>query len=115
MNQSEVARVQVGLFRNRKLVRWLEKTEDTTGGHSDSSIQTEVVTADEVGFWSDYTLPEMTLEAGEGDTVEFAALITDQYGRQFMCPDFGFVVQNGTLEYPEYKESSSNPADWTFS
>lgn len=115
LDQSEVARVQVGLFRNRKLVRWLEKAEDTTGGHSGSSIQTEVVTADEVGYWSDYTLPEMTLEAEEGDAIEFAALITDQYGRQFMCQDFGFVVQNGTLEYPEYTESSSNPADWTFS
>ena len=114
LGQSEAVSAQVGLFRNRTLVCWLEKSEDNSHSQSGSSAPVEVVTAEELEGWSEYTLPERSLEAGKGDTIEFAALITDEYGRQFMCPDFGFVVQNGALEYPGYKEFSSDPADWTF-
>lgn len=114
IGQSEAVSVQVGLFRNKELVCWLEKSGDTTGSRSDTSTPVDVVTAEELEGWSDYTLPEMTLEAGEGDTIEFAALIIDEYGRQFMCQDFGLVVQNGTLEYPDHKVLSTDPADWTF-
>ena len=114
IGQSEAVSAQVGLFRNRKLVCWLEKSEQNPNIRDEGSAQGADTSAGDGESWSYYTLPEMTLEAGEGDTVEFAALITDQYGRQFMCPDFGFVVQNGTLEYPEYKEFSTDPADWSF-
>lgn len=113
--RSEAVSAQVGLFRNKELVCWLEKDVENPSDYSNTSAQVAVVSREENDFCSYYALPEMTLEAEEGDAIEFAALITDQYGRQFMCQDFGFVVQNGTLEYPEYTESSSNPADWTFS
>ena len=113
--RSEAVSAQVGLFRNKELVCWLEKDVENPSDYSNTSAQVAVVSREENDFCSYYALPEMTLEAEEGDAIEFAALITDQYGRQFMCQDFGFVVQNGTLEYPEYTESSSDPADWTFS
>ncbi len=113
--RSEAVSAQVGLFRNKELVCWLEKDVENPSDYSNTSAQVAVVSREENDFCSYYALPEMTLEAEEGDAIEFAALITDQYGRQFMCQDFGFVVQNGTLEYPEYKESSSDPTDWTFS
>ena len=115
LDLSEVTHVQVGLFRNKELVCWMDKSEETPDIRDETSPPVDEVTAEELEGWSEYTLPEMTLEAGEGDVIEFAALITDQYGRQFMCQDFGLVVQKGTLEYPEYKELSTDPADWTFS
>ena len=115
LGQSEAVSAQVGLFRNRTLVCWLEKSEDNPDSQSDSSAQVDVVTAEEVEGWSDYVLPERSLEAGEGDTIEFAAFITDQYGRTFVvqAPSC-FVVQNGRLERPDNKELSTDPADWTF-
>lgn len=112
--RSEAVSAKVGLFRNKTLVRWLEEDSENPSSHSEASSQVAVVSREEDDFRSYYTLQEMTLEAEEGDILEFAALITDQYGRQFMCQDFGFVVQNGTLEYPDYKEFSTDPADWTF-
>ena len=114
IGQSEAVSAQVGLFRNRKLVCWLEKGEQNLNIRDEGSAQGADTSAGDGESWSYYTLPEMTLEAGEGDTVEVAALITDQYGRQFMCQDFGFVVEEGSLEYPDCKELSTDPADWSF-
>ena len=108
LGPSEMRSVQVGLFRNRELVCWLEKSETNLSGRD---VTPENAAAVDEAY---YILPGMTLEAEEGDEIEFAALITDEYGRQFMCQDLGFVVQNGILEYPENKVFSTDPADWTF-
>ena len=112
-SRSEAVSAQMGLFRNRQLVCWLEKSETNHSGHDVTPEHAAAVSGAE-GVWPYYILPGMTLEAEEGDEIEFAALITDEYGRQFMCQDLGFVVRNGVLEYPENKAFSTDPADWTF-
>lgn len=95
--QSVPADIQVGLFQNRSLVCWLEQVADNTGEQPTS-----------------YHLSQRTLEAEEGDTIEFAALVTDSYGRRFICQDVGFIVSGGKLEHPDLVQLSSNPADWNF-
>lgn len=115
LGQSELSHVQVGLFRNQKLVCWLEENENNPDSQNDSSAQVDVVTAGELEGWAEYTLSELSLEAEEGDTLYFAALVTDQYGRTFMVLDMqGYRASQGELEYNLNDEVSTDPADWTF-
>lgn len=115
LGQSELSHVQVGLFRNQKLVCWLEENENNPDSQNDSSAQVDVVTAGELEGWAEYTLSELSLEAEEGDTLYFAALVTDQYGRTFMALDMqGYRASQGELEYNLNDEVSTDPADWTF-
>lgn len=115
LGQSELSHVQVGLFRNQKLVCWLEESENNPDSQNDSSAQVDVVTAGELEGWAEYTLSELSLEAEEGDTLYFAALVTDQYGRTFMALDMqGYRASQGELEYNLNDEVSTDPADWTF-
>ena len=115
LGQSELSHVQVGLFRNQKLVCWLEENENNPDSQNDSSVQVDVVTAGELEGWAEYTLSELSLEAEEGDTLYFAALVTDQYGRTFMALDMqGYRASQGELEYNLNDEVSTDPADWTF-
>lgn len=115
LGQSELSHVQVGLFRNQKLVCWLEENENNPDSQNDSSAQVDVVTAGELEGWAEYTLSELSLEAEEGDTLYFAALVTDQYGRTFMALDMqGYRASQGELEYNLNDEVSTSPADWTF-
>ena len=101
LNQSQVGTVQVGLFRNQRLVQWLEPCEQPSNYHG----------FEDHDFYRMEPL-ELTLE--EGDEVGFAALCTDQYGRQWMQSDVPFVVVGGALTYPEQYESTSDPEDWEF-
>ena len=77
-----VANIQPGLFQNRKLVAWLEPEDGTpeTWGSPGSQERYRFV------------LPDLDLAAEKGDILIFAALVTDQYGRQYM-----------TLSLPEYQ------------
>lgn len=49
LGQSELSHVQVGLFRNQKLVCWLEENENNPDSQNDSSAQVDVVTAGGAG------------------------------------------------------------------
>ena len=103
-NPDPPAKLQVGLFRDQKLVMWYE-------GCSFSSSWNGVPT--EAYGW--YRPGEITLEPGEYCE---AAVYTDEYGRQMIYP--------GSCEiYPEPERPSSSvsaavysgptdPADWEF-
>ena len=111
LGQSELSRARVGLFRNQKLVCWLEE------GVSDVLIQDSSVSVQAEGEEAlrSFRLPDLSLEAEEGDTLYFAALVTDQYGRTFMALDMpGYRASQGELEYNLNDEVSTDPADWTF-
>ena len=105
LEQSQWESRKVGLFRNHKLVCWLEPTDQIP-----SSLKSLPDTP------ADYfVLPATQLEVEEGDQIDFAALLTDQYGRSYIAQDApGYIVRNGALEYPEDKVLSSDPADWEF-
>ena len=88
--------VQVGLFRNRELVAWMEETK-----------KNEL-----------YDLPAVQFAAEDGDSVCFAARITDRYDRQWMSIGVpACEVQDGELELVGGDYSASelyDPANWTF-
>ena len=100
-----VEHVQVGVFVNRMLVGWAEECEKPEGYQGDW---------DGVRF---FRMPDMTVTLGEGDKLCAAALITDNYGRQFMAQDFSYEVRfdgkgGGELEYDIGVHYSSDVADW---
>ncbi|MBQ7778042.1 MAG: helix-turn-helix domain-containing protein [Oscillibacter sp.] len=100
--------VQVGFFRNQKLVSWAipcEKPENFDAP-ADRSF---------------YLLPDVTLEnLTSADKLYIAALVTDNYGRQFMVSDIPYVVQSETsydtpyITYPSDGRYDSSPANWEF-
>ena len=105
---AEVAEIKVGLCRNRELLYWAEpcaKPESYQGfeGHD---------------F---YRLPAATIESLQpGETLEFIALITDSYGRQYISADIPLLVEQNPhepglrLTYPSDGTYSNDPADWVF-
>lgn len=81
---------KLGLFQNRKLVQWLEPCEKPDNYHTN-------LDKDEGQF---FRQPELALTVEEGDTLIYAALVTDQYGRQAIVPGFPWVTREGdTLEH----------------
>lgn len=100
VGRSWVKTVRMGLFQNKKLVAWMERCE-----------KPESWDAEEGGRC--FRLDPQEVELEEGDTLCFAAQVTDQYGRSFM------VVSYPDLHVVDGKWStggsySSDPADWDF-
>lgn len=100
----EVDKVKVGVFVNKKLVAWARECDQP-----DSYI----------GDWGDarfFCLPDVTVTLGEGDRLWVAALVTDNFGRQFMSSDVPYEVvydeDGGELRYASDGTYDSDPASW---
>lgn len=100
----EVDKVKVGVFVNKKLVAWARECDQP-----DSYI----------GDWGDahfFLLPDVTVTLGEGDRLFVAALVTDNFGRQFMSSDVPYEVvydeDGGELRYASDGTYDSDPASW---
>ncbi len=105
---AQIVTMQLGLFRNQQLVAWAEPCEqpDTFIGFEDESF---------------YLLPNLVLEnLTEKDVLAIAALVTDQYGREFMAFDVPYVVKFDTsfdtpyLTYPDAVQLDRDPTKWNF-
>ncbi len=105
---AQVVTAKVGLFRNRKLLAWAQPCEkpDHFYGFEDEDF---------------YLLPDLVLEGlTEEDVLVFAALVTDNFGRQFMAYDVPYVVRTDTgfdtpyLTYPDAVMLDHDPANWVF-
>jgi len=103
---AEAAEIKVGLCRNRELLYWAEPC-----------AQPETFQ----GFegYEFYRLPAATIEGLQpGETLEFIALITDNYGRQYVTADIPLLVEQDPhesglrLTYPNDGRYSHDPADW---
>ena len=100
-----VERVRMGIFVNQNLVAWGEECAQP------ESYQ---------GDWENcifFCLPETEVKLGSGDRLQFAALVTDSLGRQFMAQDVPLVPEterDGTvrLTYPTDARFDSDPAGW---
>lgn len=63
-------------------------------------------------------MPSVVLEdLQSGETVEIAALVTDTYGRQFMCCDIPYEVREGSdclleLDWPLVVRYPRDPELW---
>lgn len=100
----EVDKIKVGVFVNKKLVAWARECDqpDSYGGD-----------------WGDarfFCLPDVTVTLGEGDRLFVAALVTDNFGRQFMSSDVPYEVvydeDGGELRYASDGTYDSDPASW---
>ena len=101
---SQVREVRMGLFRNRTLVEWMEPTQKPENW--------------DTGEGEYFRLGAMELAVEPGDELAFAALVTDQYGRQFMCVSApSFVVLDGEITWPETSDIylTQDPSQWEFS
>ena len=100
VGRSWVKTVRMGLFQNQKLVAWMERCE-----------KPESWDAEEGGRC--FRLDPQEVELEEGDTLCFAAQVTDQYGRSFMVVSYPdrHVVDG---EWSTGGSYSSDPADWDF-
>ena len=107
---AEIAEVQLGVFRNRKLLGWATPCEQPSNYHGDYGSETQF-----------YLLPNLTIEnLTEEDKLYVAALVADSYGRQFMASDTPYVVRTDTsfdtpyLSYPSDGRYDNDPASWVF-
>ena len=97
-----VADVQVGLFKNQKLVAWAEpcETPDSYQGFEEFDF---------------YQLPELELPVSPQDTLQVAAVVTDEYGRQGVYSDIPYVPEDGMLVWPSAPDlSDHDPAHWQY-
>lgn len=102
---SEAESVQVGLFKNKTLIAWLEpcdKPERFQGTYEGESF---------------YHLPEGTTVTltKETDQLRFAAVVTDVYGRQAVYSDIPYLLSDGELTWPDTSDlSDHDPAGWEY-
>lgn len=98
-----IAHMRVGLFQNRKLVAWAEPCQqpDSFHGFEDCSF---------------YQLPELRLELTTQDTIEIAAVVTDEYGRDTICQDVPYVpdAEEAELVHPDISSLDNDPANWNY-
>lgn len=105
---AEVVEYRLGIFRNQKLITWVPECEKPANyqGYSDDTLF--------------FQLPEITLkELGTEETIEVAALVTDSYGRQYMCYDIPYRLVSDSdgrrhLTWADYKENEYDPGKWEF-
>lgn len=86
----DIGDVKLGLFRNYKLIRWLEPCERSDFQNSHGPMPEP---SGSTQFF--FRLPETGVALEEGESIFFAALITDQYGRQTMAADAPPDIWNG--------------------
>ena len=97
--------IRVGVFVNQKLVAWAQECEKPDSYQGDW---------DGVRF---FRVPDVTVTLKEGDQLCVAALVTDNYGRQFMAFQVPFAVEynekgEGELDYVSEFDYSIDVSDW---
>lgn len=106
IGRSEAETVRVGLFRNQSLITWLEPCERPESFHGDYENHTF------------YHLPEGTqaVLTGDSDQIQFAAVVTDQYGREVIYGDVPYVLSaDGELTWPDTADlSNHDPSNWQY-
>ena len=75
--RAEVVSTKVGLFKNQQLIAWAEPIS--------AEEQTRYRGFDNATF---YRLEPLSFPFAAGDILESAAVLTDEYGREVICPDW---------------------------
>ena len=75
--RAEVVSTKVGLFKNQQLIAWAEPIS--------AEEQTRYRGFDNATF---YRLEPLSFPFAAGDILESAAVLTDEYGREVICPDY---------------------------
>lgn len=98
----EIRSVRVGLFLDKTLIAWLDPCEKPENFHGDYEKQ------------SFYHLPggvQVTMENNGSQELCFAAVVTDEYGREAVYSDIPYILQNGWLTWPDYSDLSDRTPD----
>jgi len=107
---AEAEEVRVGLFRDRKLVAWAEPCEG----------KPEMFRGDYPEDTRWYYFPPTTLRDLSGEVeLCFAAVVTDEYGRDIVCQDIPYVleVEDGgltTLTWGGDGKNDPDPSHWEY-
>ena len=75
--RTKAVSIRVGLFKNQRLVAWAEPIS--------ADEQTRYQGFDNATF---YRLEPLSFPFAAGDILESAAVLTDEYGREVICPDW---------------------------
>lgn len=75
--RAEAVSIRVGLFKNQRLVAWARPIS--------ADEQTRYRGFDNATF---YRLEPLSFPFAAGDILESAAVLTDEYGREVICPDY---------------------------
>ena len=75
--RTKAVSIRVGLFKNQRLVAWAEPIS--------ADEQTSYQGFDNATF---YRLEPLSFPFAAGDILESAAVLTDEYGREVICPDY---------------------------
>lgn len=75
--RAEAVSIRVGLFKNQHLIAWAEPIS--------ADEQTRYRGFDNATF---YRLEPLSFPFAAGDILESAAVLTDEYGREVICPDW---------------------------
>ena len=105
LGQAQVQTVRVGLFLDKALVTWLTPCDAPTG-----MVQGDI---EDHAF---FHLPQgvsVTL-AENTQQLCFAAVVTDEYGREAVYNDIPYILENGELTWPSNSSSDTDPAHWKY-
>ena len=103
--RSDVQAIRVGLFKNKALITWLEPCAELEPSQEEPSNAPV------------FRLPAGTqvTMTGDGDQLCFAAVVTDEYGRQGVYSDIPYILQDGELTWPGTADlSDHDPAHWQY-
>ena len=90
--RAEAVSIRVGLFKNQRLIAWARPIS--------AEEQTSYRGFDNATF---YRLEPLSFPFAAGDILESAAVLTDEYGREVICPDWFPLTldsDNQTLIFP---------------
>lgn len=102
-----IRELRVGLFKNQALVAWAEPCD-----RPDSFLGNYLEDC-----WEFYALPDLRERLAPGDTLCFAAVITDEYDRTLLCPGVPVTMDEtgDTLIYPSsFIMRTITPDGWEF-
>lgn len=105
LDQAQVQTVRVGLFLDKALVTWLEPCE----------VPSRMVQGD-IEDHSFFHLPQGVSVTLAEHTQElcFAAVVTDEYGREAVYNDIPYILENGALTWPSGSASDTDPTHWEY-
>lgn len=104
IDRAEVRSLRVGLFRNRKLLGWLTPCEKPANYHGEEDNDF-------------YQFPPVSVVPEEGDIFTISAVVTDEYGREFIFAGVPYSIETdwGELITADGgRIGVDNPANWEY-
>lgn len=108
VGQAKTAGIRVGLFKNRELVTW--------GAACEKPANFNMAYLSDGGF---YRFPQTEVRMSGDDTLCYAAIVTDEYGRESVWSDIPYIIgdqgEQSVLTWPDAADlSNHDPGLWTY-